>query len=93
MRKTVLVISIFGILCGTVSAGEVEDFIASDANKDRLLQKPEFQAFIKRRAKAGNKSAKFVVTLGAWGRALSAVDTNSDQIVTPAELRAFDAKD
>ena len=74
-------------------ADEVSDFIASDSDNDGVLVGGEYREFIKRRAKAGNASAKFVVTFGAWGRALKTVDTNDDNIVTPAELRAFDAKD
>ena len=97
MQKTIVSLGILALLCCTSiakdTAAEVADFVASDANKDRVLAGNEFKEFIKRRAKAGNASSKFVVTFGAWGRALRTVDTNGDRIVTPAELRAFDAKD
>ena len=73
-------------------ADPVADFIACDTNKDGLLQKAEYQAFIKRRAAAGNASAKWVVTFGAWGRAMSTVDTNKDGQISGDELRAFDTK-
>lgn len=93
MRKTFFTVTISALLCGIAFADPVADFIASDANKDGLLQKPEFQAFVKRRAKSGNKSAKFVVTFGAWGRALTTVDYNKDGQVSGDELRKYDAQD
>lgn len=91
MRDLALIfVFVFGLITAAV-ANPVSDFIASDTNKDGLLQKAEFQAFLKRRATAGDSAAKWVVRFGAWGRALKTVDTNNDSIVTPAELRAFDA--
>ena len=97
MQKTVSILIVFVLLCGPANAKdtakEVADFLASDTNKNRVLEGDEFKTFIKRRAIAGNSSSKWVVRFGAWGRALKTVDTNGDQIVTPAELRAFDAKD
>jgi hypothetical protein len=97
MSKTLVYVSIFAMLCGAASAkdtaAEVADFLASDLNKNKVLEGDEFKTFVKRRAIAGNTSSKWVVRFGAWGRALRTVDTNGDKIVTPAELRAFDAKD
>jgi hypothetical protein len=97
MRQTFKVLSIFALICGAASAkdtaAEVADFLASDLNNNKVLEGDEFKTFIKRRAIAGNSSSKWVVRFGAWGRALRTVDTNGDKIVTPAELRAFDAKD
>lgn len=96
MRKTGLVLCLFlnfSLFIGFAMADEVGDFIASDANQNKMLEGEEFKAFIKRRAAAGNASAKWVVRFGAWGRALKTVDTNGDKIITPAELRAYDAKD
>jgi EF hand len=92
MRQFILGFGLFVWLCGTALADPVADFIACDTNKDGLLQKMEFQTFVKRRAAAGNASAKWVVTFGAWGRALKTVDTNKDGQVSGDELRAYDAK-
>ena len=99
MRKTPIILAAFVIvsLCAGFSsiaqADPVADFIASDINKDGLLQKPEFQAFVKRRAIAGNSSSKWVVRFGAWGRALKTVDYNKDGVVSGDELRRYDATD
>ena len=99
MQKTPIIIAAFVIvsLCagytGTAMADPVADFMASDTNKDGLLQKPEFQAFVKRRAIAGNSSSKWVVRFGAWGRALRTVDYNKDGLVSGDELRRYDATD
>ena len=97
MRQTIMVLGIFAVLCGAAhskdTAAEVADFLASDANKNKQLEGDEFKTFVKRRAIAGNTSSKWVVRFGAWGRALRTVDINGDKIVTPTELRAFDAKD
>ncbi len=93
MRKLILMGLIAGLSVSSPRADEVSDFIESDSNKNGVLAGEEYKEFIKRRAKAGNASAKWVVTFSAWGRALKTVDTNGDGIVTPAELRAFDAKD
>lgn len=92
MRQIVLGFSVFVLMCSTAVADPVADFIACDTNKDGLLQKAEFQAFIKRRAAAGNASAKWVVTFGAWGRALRTVDYDKDGQVSGDELRKYDAK-
>jgi Ca2+-binding EF-hand superfamily protein len=91
MRQIILAFSVSALMCGVAIANPVTDFIACDSNKDGLLQKAEFQAFVKRRADAGNASAKWVVTFGAWGRALSTVDYNKDGQVSGDELRKYDA--
>ena len=97
MRKTPIITAAFGAfgLCAgfsvTALADPVTDFIACDINQDGLLQKPEFQAFVKRRASAGNSSSKWVVRFGAWGRALRTVDYNKDGLVSGDELRRYDA--
>lgn len=92
MRQIILAFGIFAAFCSAAHADPVRDFIASDTSKDGLLQKAEFQAFVKRRAAAGNASAKLVVTFGAWGRALRTVDYNKDGQVSGDELRRYDAK-
>jgi EF hand len=92
MRKTVLAVTIFAILLGPALADPVADFVASDINKDGLLQKAEFQAFVKRRAASGNAASKWVVRFGAWGRALATVDYNRDGQVSGDELRKYDKK-
>jgi hypothetical protein len=93
MQKTMLILSVLVFSPNTAHADPVADFLASDTNNSRTLEGDEFKAFVKRRAVAGNASSKWVVRLGAWGRAWRTVDTNGDAVVTPAELRAFDAKD
>ncbi|MGL4404553.1 MAG: hypothetical protein ACRCT6_02255 [Notoacmeibacter sp.] len=93
MRAFAIILLVLLGLSSAANADPVADFKASDTSKDGLLQKEEFKTFVKHRAKAGNASARWVVRFGAWGRALKTVDTNNDLIVTPAELRAFDAKD
>lgn len=93
MRKLILICLTVYMSVSYARADEVSDFIASDFDSNGVLVGDEYREFIKRRAKAGNASAKWVVTFSAWGRALKTVDTNGDGIVTPAELRAFDAKD
>ena len=96
MRKTPFVftglLAAFTGLASAAVADPVADFIASDINKDGLLQKAEFRAFVKRRANAGNASSKLVVRLGAWGTALRTVDFNNDGLVSGDELRRYDAK-
>ena len=92
MRQIILTLGVFAFMSSAAVADPVTDFIACDANKDGMLQKAEYQAFIKRRAAAGNSSAKWVVTFGAWGRAMRTVDTNKDGQISGEELRAYDAK-
>lgn len=92
MRQSLISFCLFAGLVTLANADPVSDFIKSDINKDKQLQPAEFQTFVKLRAKNGDRGAKWVVRFGAWGRALKAVDSNGDKIVTPAELRAFDAK-
>lgn len=81
------------IATATACADPVSDFIASDANGDRLLQPNEFRNFVNLRADAGGKAAQRVRSFRAYGRAFAHVDTNDDGAISGDELRALASGD
>ncbi len=78
-------------LTGTAAADPVADFLAADANGDRLLESSEFRAFVNRRAQGGDATAQRVRSFRAYSVALSRVDGNGDGRVSGDELRTYDA--
>ncbi|MBS8228088.1 EF-hand domain-containing protein [Vannielia litorea] len=69
---------------------EVNAFVGADRNKDGMLTRKEFRSFVRAMAKAGQSTAKTIVTFGAYGYAFRRVDANRDGLASPAELRGAD---
>lgn len=72
------------------TAGEIDAFVAADANKDAVLQFAEFKTFIRLMAKAGQPTARQVRTFGVYRYAFGIADKDGNGVVSPDELRAAD---
>lgn len=90
-RSTTLVLACL-LGSGAALADPVRDFRKADANSDNILEHREFAAFIDMRADDGNKTAKKVRMLRAYGIALSRVDADGDGRVSAQELIDYDRK-
>jgi Ca2+-binding EF-hand superfamily protein len=67
---------------------EVDAFKSSDKDKNRVLSKEEFPAFVDLMAANGQTTAKAIRFFGVYDYAFSFADKNGDGILTPREMRS-----
>ncbi len=70
------------------SSAEKDAFLKADANSDRRISRAEFKTLIDALASSGAPKAQSVKRWGIYGMAFNKIDTNTDGIITPAELEA-----
>ena len=74
------------------SQTEIDIYLASDADKDGRLNRPEFKRFVGSMARTGNRKARWIRTFRAYGLAFGIADLNRDGLITPDELIKADAE-
>ena len=72
---------------------EIQAFLVSDVNEDRVIQRDEFRTLIDTLADQGRRSAQRVRSMRLYGFAFNFTDTNKDGVLTPDELRSANADD
>lgn len=72
------------------TGAEVTAFLAADADKNLSLSRAEFPTFVRHMARAGQSTARTIVTFKAFSYAFKIADLNGDRKITPQELRSAD---